>query len=80
MFNNYGKTEKAMATQSSTLARKIPWTEEPGRLQSMGSLRVGREKNERLHNGSTLQSLSKKALSSLLLSISRGKCIEGLVS
>ena len=59
-----------MATQSSTLARKIPWTEEPGRLQSMGSLRVGREKNERLHNGSTLQSLSKKALSSLLLSIS----------
>ena len=28
-----------MATQSSTLAWKIPWTEEPGRLQSMGSLR-----------------------------------------
>ena len=27
-----------MAPQSSTLARKIPWTEEPGRLQSMGSL------------------------------------------
>ena len=27
-----------MATHSSTLARKIPWTEEPGRLQSMGSL------------------------------------------
>ena len=33
-------TEKAMATHSSTLAWKIPWTEEPGRLQSMGSLRV----------------------------------------
>ena len=33
--------EKAMATHSSTLAWKIPWTEEPGRLQSMGSLRVG---------------------------------------
>ena len=32
--------EKAMATHSSTLAWKIPWTEEPGRLQSMGSLRV----------------------------------------
>ena len=30
-----------MATHSSTLASKIPWTEEPGRLQSMGSLRVG---------------------------------------
>ena len=33
--------EKAMALHSSTLAWKIPWTEEPGRLQSMGSLRVG---------------------------------------
>ena len=32
--------EKAMAPHSSTLAWKIPWTEEPGRLQSMGSLRV----------------------------------------
>ena len=31
-----------MATHSSTLAWKIPWAEEPGRLQSMGSLRVGR--------------------------------------
>ena len=29
-----------MATLSSNLAWKIPWTEEPGRLQSMGSLRV----------------------------------------
>ena len=33
--------EKAMATHSNTLAWKIPWTEEPGRLRSMGSLRVG---------------------------------------
>ena len=32
--------EKEMATHSSTFARKIPWTEEPGRLQSMGSQRV----------------------------------------
>ena len=30
-----------MATHSSTLAWKIPWMEEPGRLQSMGSLKVG---------------------------------------
>ena len=30
-----------MATHSSTLAWKIPWMEEPGRLQSMGLLRVG---------------------------------------
>ena len=35
--------EKATATHSSTLAWKIPWTEEPGRLQSMGSLRVGHD-------------------------------------
>ena len=34
------QSEKAMATHSSTLAWKIPWTEEPGRLQSMGSLGV----------------------------------------
>ena len=32
--------EKEMATHSSTLAWRIPWTEEPGGLQSMGSLRV----------------------------------------
>ena len=35
--------EKAMAPHSSTLAWKIPRTEEPGRLQSMGSLRVGHD-------------------------------------
>ena len=39
--------EKEMATHSSTLAWRIPWTEEPGRLQSMGSQRVGH--TERLH-------------------------------
>ena len=36
-------SEKTMATHSSTLAWKIPWTEEPGRLQSMGSLGVGHD-------------------------------------
>jgi len=44
MYNNtYLRVirEKAMATHSSTLAWKIPWVAEPGRLQSMGSLRVG---------------------------------------
>ena len=35
--------EKAMAPHSSTLAWKIPWTEEPGSLQSMGSLGFGHE-------------------------------------
>ena len=36
-------TEKAIAPNSSTLAWKIPWMEEPGRLQSMGSLGVGHD-------------------------------------
>ena len=35
--------EKEMAIHSSTLAWKIPWTEEPDRLQSMGSQRVGHD-------------------------------------
>ena len=35
--------EKEMATQSSTLAWKIPWIEEPGKLQSMGLQRVGHD-------------------------------------
>ena len=35
--------EKAMATQSSTLAWKIPWTEKPGSLQSMGLKRAGHD-------------------------------------
>ena len=35
--------EKEMATHSSTLAWKIPWMEEPGSLQSMGSQRVGHD-------------------------------------
>ena len=39
--------EQEMATHSSTIAWKIPWTEEPGRLQSMGLQRVGL--TERLH-------------------------------
>ena len=40
-------SEKAMAPHSSTLAWKIPWTEEPGRLESMGSLEL--DTTERLH-------------------------------
>ena len=42
-FKKASSSEKALAPHSGTLARKIPWTEEPGRLQSMGSLRVGRD-------------------------------------
>ena len=40
-FKKVCRVEKAMAPHSGTLAWKISWTEEPGRLQSMGSLRVG---------------------------------------
>ena len=47
VFNNsctsLHSPEKAMAPHASTLAWKIPWTEEPGRLQSMGLLRVGHD-------------------------------------
>ena len=35
--------EKEMATNSSILAWRTPWTEEPGRLQSMGSQRIGHD-------------------------------------
>ena len=60
-------TEKAMAPHRSTLAWKIPWTEEPGGLQSMGSRRL--DTTERLHfhfslscigegNGNPLQCLA----------------------
>ena len=39
----YGGMEKAMASHSNTVAWRIPWMEEPGGLQSMGSLRVGQD-------------------------------------
>ena len=45
-FQSWGwedSLEKEMATHSRTLAWKIPWTEEPSRLQSMGSQRVGHD-------------------------------------
>ena len=41
--------EKSMATHSSVLAWKIPWTEEPGRLQSRGSQRVGHNRSDLAH-------------------------------
>ena len=63
--------EKEMATHSSILAWKIPWTEEPGRLQSMGLQRVGHDWATslslsffiviRLHCRETLHSVSTKA-------------------
>ena len=41
--------EKEMAIHSRTIAWKIPWREEPGRLQSMGSQRVGQDWATSLH-------------------------------
>ena len=40
-MNQEDSLEKGMATHSSILDRRIPWTEEPGKLQSMGSQRAG---------------------------------------
>ena len=60
----WDQVEKAMAPHSSALAWKIPWTEEPGRLQSIGSRRVGHDWATSFHfslscigegNGSPLQ-------------------------
>ena len=49
--------EKAMAPHSSTLAWKIPWMKEPGRLQSMGSLEL--DTAERLHFHFSLSCIGK---------------------
>ena len=43
--------EEGMATHSGFLAGKIPWTEEPGRLQSMGSQRVRHYKRQQVSTG-----------------------------
>ena len=51
------RMEKAMVPHSSTLAWKIPWTEKPGRLQSMGSRRV---ETERLHFHFSLSCIEKE--------------------
>ena len=52
--------EKEMATHSSTLAWEIPWTEEPGRLQSMGSQRVGHNRATSLSLFRCWEELNKK--------------------
>ena len=50
--------EKEMAIHSRTIAWKIPWTEEPGRLQSMGSQRAGHDWATSLHSLNDLMMLS----------------------
>ena len=59
-FNTYLWLEKEMTIHSSTIAWKIPWTEEPGRLQSMGSQRVG-------HDWATSLSLMIKTLQKIII-------------
>ena len=49
IYNTHTHTEKEMAIRSSTLAWRIPWTEDPARLQSMGSQRVGHDWVTSLH-------------------------------
>ena len=49
--------KKGMATLSSILAWRIPWTEEPGGLQSMGSLRVRHDLATNTHTLSSVYSL-----------------------
>ena len=51
--------EKAMAPHYSTLAWKIPWTKEPGGLQSMGSLRIGHDTTKRLHSHFSLSCIGE---------------------
>ena len=52
--------EKEMAPHSSTLARKIPWTEESGRLQSMGLQRIGQNGATEHTHRLVLQTISTK--------------------
>ena len=68
------RTEKAMAPHSSTLAWKIPWTEEPGRLQSMRSLTVTKTKIK--HN----YTLTRRAIIKKKDNIKFGKDVERLES
>ena len=57
-LHTYITLEKEMATHSSTLAWKILWMEEPSRLQSMGSQRVGHHWTPSLHSLHSLHNLS----------------------
>ena len=64
--------EKEMVTHSSILALKIPWTEKPGRLQSMGSQRVGHDwvtsltHSRRYEDDTPLTAETEEELNSLL--------------
>ena len=61
--------EKEMATHSSTLAWKIPWMEEPGRLQSMGSQRVAHDRATSLSFSIVSYSISVQMMVAIILII-----------
>ncbi|CAI9179325.1 unnamed protein product [Rangifer tarandus platyrhynchus] len=65
--------EKEMATHSSILAWKIPWTEKPCRLQSLGSQRVGRTKRLHFHFQTPL-SQKKYKMHCKGIDLGRGRC------
>ena len=71
--------EKKMAPHSSTIAWKIPWTEEPGRLQSMGSQRVGHDWATPLSYNKYMQTkyhgVSKYTIWTAYVVLSRISCI-----
>ena len=64
--------EKEMAIHSSTIAWRIPWTEEPGRLQSMGSQRVGHDGATSVSQSVVLCNRGTGRVSPALASASRG--------
>ena len=55
--------EESIATLSSILARRIPWTEEPGRLESVGSQRVGHDSSDSLHHATCIYMFMCRAVS-----------------
>ena len=63
--------EKEMATHSSNIAWKIPWTEEPGRLQSMGLQRVGHDRATSLSKKWLGQELRKSETSPVRLPLQK---------
>ena len=74
-----GHLEKEMATHSSVLTWKIPWTKEPGGLQSMGSQRVGRPEQAHIRCRIKTNEGERSCLSFLLLTppLITGPCLLG---
>ena len=52
-----GPLEEGMATHSSILAWRIPWTEEPGGLRSIGSQRVGHDRSDVAHTHASFKGI-----------------------